>query len=295
MTGVGQLGVHLSGLNAKLLDVVKRGATMRRIERPSDNPSAFCTASRLASDHLRTTAMQGSIQVIRDRLSAAYIPLKTVMEVLGSTMEVAMRNSSELASGTDAFVPQLDAYLETMVGALAARFDGFNLFGGRNLQGELLQVERNADNRILGVQFLGADGVNTVEIGCAGDFPDAVDPALVRPIAEGIAHVVNLRDALAGGHIQDIQACMPHLTALEGVVQYALSAVSTQLSTLDRYYQLNEQKNASYNEGIVRAVFTDIADVAGELRQTEHAMEAARSMWLLLKHIEDNNLLKNIF
>jgi flagellar hook-associated protein 3 FlgL len=180
-------------------------ATGRRINEPADDPSGTARALTVRSRASANAQFQRNIDMARTRLTTTEATLRSVVDLMQQTQELAMQGASDTADAgaRQAIATQVDQILEAVVGRANDRApDGTRLYGGQEVTAAPYTVTRDVNNKITAVTVnpRGIDGTLPVEVsegftvaqGVSGTtaFGDLAAPTNM------FATLIRLRDAL---------------------------------------------------------------------------------------------------
>jgi flagellar hook-associated protein 3 FlgL len=164
-------------------------ATGRRINEPADDPSGTARAMTVRARSTANLQFQRNIDTARTRLTTTEATLRSVVDLMQQTQELAMQGASDTADlgARQSIATQVDQNLEAIFALANDRApDGTRLFGGQEVTTAPYTATRDVvTNRITAV---------TVN-------PQGIDGSMAVEVAEGLTVPQNVSGTIAFGDL----------------------------------------------------------------------------------------------
>lgn len=210
-------------------------ATGRRINEPADDPSGAARALTVRQRGAANLQYQRNIDTARTRLTTTEATLRSVVDLMQQSQELAMQGSSDTADlgARQAIAIQIDQILEAVFAIANDRApDGTRLYGGQEVTAAAYTATRDVTtNRITAVaaNTRGIDGVMSVEVAegltVAQNVSGTVAFGSLAAVNNTFSTLIRLRDALDAGVTAPIGAELDVLAVcLDRITTAGLSA-----------------------------------------------------------------------
>jgi len=256
-------------------------ATGRRVNKPSDDPSAAGRAieirSRLAAIDYFSRAVDDATQWLSQTESA----LDQAQTIVTRAKELAVQGGNDTLTEEDrnALAEEVDQLLEDLVGIANSKFNDKYIFGGTETKKAPVVVERDATGKITGFSFQSNTESVRREIG-DGEYVELdISAQEVFGGDDGaIQSLVNLRDALRNNQPEDIRDTVDQLDrALEHLLN-ARTAVGAKINRLERRSLELQNEKLNFTQQLAELEDVDVAELTIDLQSQEIAYKAALSV-----------------
>lgn len=245
-----------------------------RVERPSDDPTAFPALARAKADGLRLAAFGQTMTDATTTLNEGVSALGEVSAVLTQAKQIAIEGADATTdqNGAEALARQVDSLLQRALTAANAQSNGRSLFGGTATTTAPFQTVTDPTGLVTGVTYTGADERGRALIG-----PNqTVDTQFVgsevfqQPGGDLFQTLIGLRDdlrntALTGsarsaainarlGQVDATRTAIGDATAEQGSNLVTLEALSARASDLKLTadIKVGDLGSTDYAEAVVR-------------------------------------------
>jgi flagellar hook-associated protein 3 FlgL len=245
-----------------------------RVERPSDDPTAFPALARARADGLRFAAFGQTMADATTTLDAGVSALGEVSAVLTQAKQIAIEGADATTdgSGAEALATQVDGLIQRALAATNAQVNGRSLFGGTATTAPPFQTVTDPTGLLTGVTYAGADERGRSLIG-----PDQTidtqyvgSEAFQRPGGDLFQTLIGLRDDLRNatltgparsaalnarlGQVDATRTAIGEATAEQGSSLVTLEAISARVSDLklESDIKVGDLGSTDYAEAVVR-------------------------------------------
>jgi flagellar hook-associated protein 3 FlgL len=157
---------YLAEHSRSLYDLQAQVGSGKKVDRPSDDPTAYGRILGLRDDGARLDRFLANSQ----QLAGEYLTCDGILQQISAKLErvseiVVSAGDSSLAPGDQqTHAAEIDLILEDLVGLANSQSDGSSRFAGLRSDSPAFTVTRDADGRITGVSYQGNTGVRQVEL-----------------------------------------------------------------------------------------------------------------------------------
>ncbi|RME72941.1 MAG: flagellar hook-associated protein 3 [Planctomycetota bacterium] len=166
-TAYRQVQIDVARAARSLAHVQRQLSTGRRVTRPADDPyaTARLVGVRAALERLDAFAATGA--ELDARLGVSEDKLRYVSDRLIRARELAVAGANATYAPEDriADAREVDGILEELVAAANAQLDGRYLFGGADDAAPPVEVERDAEGRIVAVRYVAEQPADRRQVG----------------------------------------------------------------------------------------------------------------------------------
>jgi len=261
-------------------------ASGKRIQRASDDPTAWAQATRLHGQQERLDQYARNSSMLTSQIASADHSLVSISSILQNASEIAVQGSDATLNAEDRKVlaEQADQLLEQLLTQANGKFNGHYQFGGVRTDSPPFTVTRNAERQISAVSYVGATSASMVEIAEGDSVPsqfvggDPDNGILISSSSNVFSGLIEMRDRLlAGENLAETSVQESVDVALEKVVvsRAAIGAYQEHLVFVD---EIRENQESVLREGISAVEDIDIAQAVSELSEKQMAYQAALAM-----------------
>lgn len=243
-------------------------STGRRVNRPSDDPSAAASEVENLAQQARVDQYLQSVGSLRAQLQTADSTLSTVITALSRAVSLGVEggNGSLTSSNLQQIAVEVQGILDQVVQAANISFQGNFLFSGTNTS--TAPFTQGAGS----VTYNGNSGVNTVEIADGRTLQSNIpgDQLFQKPGADVIGSLQQLVTALQSGDFTAIRAATP-------AVSSALNYLSSQRVFYGNALNQLDADEASLNQRTLNLQTLDTALVGADTAKAATALSAAET------------------
>jgi flagellar hook-associated protein 3 FlgL len=290
---------QIGDLTSRQARLQAQAATGQRVQLPEDDPQAMQQALGMQAQAGALDQYSANIANLKDTTTIAYSAMKSLNTANTDALEIATRAVSvNSPQDLNNYASQIDTDLETALTAANTTFRGDYVFGGTKTDTAPFVAVRDANNKIVAVNYVGNSDQNTVDIGQGATSegqPVGANTSGTGPRglltdsrygADYFNHLIQLRDhlvAAAGDGKTVDQASVatiastdqPNLKADSENVIYHYSYIGNIQSRLDAADSIAKDQSQALNQHISGLVDADLADTMVKLTQVQTAYSAA--------------------
>ena len=263
-------------LSLKQLKLQTQVATGQRITQPEDDSRAVGHVLNLQSGQRQIAQYGKNATRAMELAQATFSSLQSLKSVSDRANEIgALGNGILSSSGASAYAGEVNQLIEHTLEVANGKFRGESLFSGTAVDTVPFTATRNAAGDITGVSYGGNTGRAQIQISETSTVAVSPDGATNTSIGTFIAHLVSLRDALAGNNSTAISSAEASLTGDEdgfvavladhGGIQARIEAVQSQQKTIADNLEASVSSEAD----------VDLPATIVKLNQTQTAYQAA--------------------
>lgn len=275
---------HLNEAYGRLAQVQEQLASLKRINRPSDDPMGMMRATKLRATISRTEQYLQNHDQAQATLDFSSSVLQTVSESLARTQEIALAGASAGLdqSGRDALALELDHIIDTFLQRANTRYGSGPLFAGTAIRGEPFEAQRVGEE-IVAVEYKGNRGRMEYDIGpntrVQANLPG--NEIFEKSGVSMFACLIEIRDLLrnkAGQSQTDqMQALSDQLEELGTVHQNVLEA-SSSMGARSRFLETSrgqlEDALLTTTELLSQTEDVDVSEAAVKLSVYQNSLQA---------------------
>lgn len=260
-------------------------ASGKRIQRASDDPTAWARATRLHGQQEMLDQYARNSSMLTSQIASAENTLASVSSILQNASEIAVQAADGTLNAEDRKVlaEQANQLLEQLLSQSNSKFNGLYLFGGVRSDAPPFVATRDVNGLITAVDYEGASSASMVDVAAGDSVPRQFvgggnNGILFTPSANIFSGLYEMRnlllagESLAGTSVQDSVD-----VSLEKVVvsRAAIGAYQEHLILVD---EVRENQESVLREGISAVEDIDIAQAVSELSEKQMAYQAALAM-----------------
>ena len=263
----------------RLAKVQEQLSTMKRINRPSDDPLGSSLVLRFQAAKASLDEFQRSTDAGQEFLESTGTALTQVTDVLQQAKEIAIQGSSDTVSGTRGpLAEQVNQLLEDLVSVANTRFSDRYIFGGTQSTTPPFSVTRDASGRISAVTANPQGITGTVKAEVADGVRVQTNLAGDQAFTQGqnlFTALIGLRDALSADNTPGVAASIDALTRGTTQVTNVSGVVGVGIQRLTAVRTRNQadlNRIEKLRSGVQDA---DIAELYMELQKQQNAFQAS--------------------
>ncbi|MBI4658802.1 MAG: hypothetical protein HY735_08165 [Verrucomicrobia bacterium] len=284
---------QLDRLATKQARLQTQAGTGQRFQLSSEDPRAMRKVLDLQSEIKALNQYEKNIGTLGDTLNASFAAIKDLKKVSDRAGEIATRaDSLRTPEELQTLATEVDQLIERAVQLANTRHQSVYLFAGTKNSSPPFVIPtiggRDAQNRIIDVDFQGSSSVTSSEIaenidisvtvpgenttgtGIRGLFKDATSGADI------FAHLISLRDNLLSNDTAAIrQTDLPNLLKDEENILYHVGSVGAEQTRLDTASSIANRRKASLDGLISNESDADLAQTLVSLSEIQNAYVAA--------------------
>jgi flagellar hook-associated protein 3 FlgL len=245
-----------------------------RVDRPSDDPTAWASAERAKVQRAVVAGSAAAIDASRGRLDETDAALATIGDVVSRVRELAVQGSSGSynASDREQLAVEIRALMQSAVGAANARSaDGeYLLAGSDSLAAPFDAAGAYTGDATARAVPTSATGITTATI--TGADLTAAGGVDVLPLLEQVAA------RLAANDPAGVSALLGDLESATKQVGLARSRTGSAMSVLDSTRNAHAILDENFAKEIARHVEVDTIDAASALAKASQALEVSRAV-----------------
>ena len=261
-------------------------ASGKRINRASDDPTAWAQATRLDQQKNELAGYMKTADSVSSQLLFADQSLASITDILQSASETAVRGSDSTLSAVDrdSLAAQLDQLLEDLVMVSNGKYNGQYQFSGVQTQTEPFEATRNASGQIDSVSYVGSDFASMIEVAPGDAVPKqlvgggADNGILISNTGNAFASIITMRDELLAGNTLTESGLQADVDAVMEKVLVDRATVGAFIEHAAFVKEIHSAKELSLAESISTLEDIDVAQAITELSAKQTAYEAALSM-----------------
>jgi flagellar hook-associated protein 3 FlgL len=266
---------------SQLLDTQNQLSSGRRVNSPSDDPSAAAEAERLRSREARLGSEQRAIEQARQMLGSADGALGDATDLLQSAREslLAAGNATTGPADRAKYAEQLRQVREQLL-SVANRGDGAGgfVFGGQGAVTAPIDSSGTVYTPVAGMQTVGQDMVNPVSLDGRENFTAIRTATGTESIfAQLDAAIATLSDATATVAVST-GAANTALSAVDRALDrfsFTRTMVGERLKAIDAHEQAITTGSIDNQARLADLVDVDFAKTISSMTQHQTALEAA--------------------
>jgi flagellar hook-associated protein 3 FlgL len=269
----------ITGSYTRLAKVQEQLSTMKRINRPSDDPLGSSLVLRFQAAKASLDEFQRSTDAGQEFLESTGTALTQVTDVLQQAKEIAVQGSSDVISGTRGpLAEQVNQLLEDLVSVANTRFSDRYIFGGTQTATPPFSVTRDPGGRITAVTANAQGITGTVNAEVADGVRVQTNLAGDQAFTQGqnlFAALIGLRDALSADSTSGVAASIDALTSGTTQVTNVSGVVGVGIQRLEAVRTRNQEdlnRIEKLRSGVQDA---DIAELYMELQKQQNAFQAS--------------------
>jgi len=263
----------------RLAKVQEQLSTMKRINRPSDDPLGSSLVLRFQAAKASLDEFQRATDAGQEFLESTGTALTQVTDVLQQAKEIAIQGSSDTVSGTRGpLAEQVNQLLEDLVSVANTRFSDRYIFGGTQSTTPPFSVTRDASGRISAVTANPQGITGTVKAEVADGVRVQTNLAGDQAFTQGqnlFTALIGLRDALSADNTPGVAASIDALTRGTTQVTNVSGVVGVGIQRLTAVRTRNQadlNRIEKLRSGVQDA---DIAELYMELQKQQNAFQAS--------------------
>jgi flagellar hook-associated protein 3 FlgL len=262
-------------------------ASGKRINRASDDPTAWAQAARLRQQQNELAGYSKNAEAVESHLESIDQALDSIGNILQGASELAVRGSDGTLGDSDRNIlaRQVDQLLEELVNLANSKYNGQYQFSGVQSQVEPFTVTRNAAGQIDAVSYVGGDFSTMVEIAPGDALPKQLigggtgeNGILISNTGDAFTALVNIREQLLAGQNLAESGLQNDVNASLERVLVSRASVGAFLEHASLVSELHSSRDLALSENISGLEDIDVAEAVTELSAKQTAYEAALAM-----------------
>ena len=286
LTLFSSMAFALDNTSSSLQQIEQQMATGKKVNQPSDDPSAYATAdilnaqnSALSNDNLLAQQVQAQLSTADNALSGV---TNSITSAISIATEGADANSS--ASSMATLGAQVQSILQQVIGAANSQYGGTYLFAGNQVQTSPYDSSGN---------YSGDAGSNSVTFSNGNQVQTNFDGhAIFGDTSSGLIATLNsLASALNGGNQAAVSAALPQLQTALANLASARGNLGINLQTANNLVTDATNQSTTLQTEISNLVAVNVAQAATTEQELALQQQALVSMGSELAKIPLVNIL----
>lgn len=270
---------QLHNLNGQQIKAQQQLASGQKVNSAADDPRAMGRALNTQTEKSQIQAQNANLnhtRTIAEFSMASYEQLKT----LSNEASRLANNSDGLTNSSDyrARALQVDQLLEQSLRILNTKLGEDYIFAGANTAGKPFAETRDAEGRIVSIDYTGTDDPNedvSIRIGEGANISPYSKGATNAEIGEWTNNLIELRDGLEAEDLESVQNLVPDLEHADETILVNLVEFGSIQESMDITQKINEARFNELERMVSSELDLDIAESIVRLNQMQTAYSAA--------------------
>jgi flagellar hook-associated protein 3 FlgL len=280
---------QLGDLAARQSKLQTQAATGQRVQLPEDDPTAMRQVLEMQAEASSLNQFSVNIDNLKESTTAAYSAMRSLKTINDRAGEIAI-GAGGVTSDADLehLADEINDKLDQAVGIANSTYKGDYLFAGTKVDQPPFQVVKDANGKIIAVNYVGNSdsvsaeispnvtseaqpvGANTSGTGPRGLLTDS------RSGADYFNHLIQLRDHLAAHDKAAVTTTdLPNVKKDEENILFHYGHIGAIQSRLEAADSMGQDQSFSIDQNISGLVDADLAQTLVRLQQVQNAYTAA--------------------
>jgi len=268
---------HVGQARGREVSSSEKAATLKELNRPSDNPSGWVQATQLKNEMQNGDTMAKNMSVANRMLAVTDNLLAQVTEGLDRAHEIAITAASDSVGGEQGrriMLPEIKVVFDQIVQSLNFRYGGRTLLGGYQTQTPAYDEKGGR---------VGDENVAEIEIGHGMKMPINISPDEViggRGNGLGVDIIGTLKGLIAGlenDNLDQVRESLPQLLMAVDQISLGRSQVASKMLELERSMTNQSSEKIEQLESVSKIEEVDAVKAFSDLTRDQTVLRAAMS------------------